>query len=113
MWVGNVVNSTGAAGSHFCKGPGCASLQSIWWAGYGVYQNVTVKNNYADLCGVGAAFTTAKDTTGPPNFHCAVPEGAVRQGFGGAAPEASAVEGGNVLMTNGACLQVFRAQKAC
>ncbi len=113
VWVGNVVNSTGAAGSNFCKGPGCASLQSIWWAGYGVYQNVTVKNNYADLCGVGGAFTTAKDTTGPPNFHCSVPRGAVRQGFGGAAPEASAVEGGNVLMTNGACLQVFRAQKAC
>ena len=60
VWVGNIINSTGASGSVFCKGRGCPAVQSVWWAGYGVYQNVIVKNNYADLCGIGSTFKTAR-----------------------------------------------------
>ena len=113
VWVGNIINSTGAAGSIFCKGPGCPAVQSVWWAGYGVYQNVIVKNNYADLCGIGSAFKTGTHTTGPPDYRCVIPMRGGAQGFGSASPEASLAEGGNVLMNNGSCLSVWKPQPSC
>ena len=113
VWVGNIINSTGASGSIFCKGRGCPAVQSVWWAGYGVYQNVIVKNNYADLCGIGSTFKTATHTTGPPDYRCVIPMRGGAQGFGGASPEASLAEGGNVLMNNGSCLSVWKPQASC
>jgi hypothetical protein len=113
VWVGNIINSTGAARSGFCTGPGCGAIQSAWWAGYGIYQNVIVKNNYADLCGISGAFRQARDTTGPPDYHCAVPRTTTDRWFGGSAPETSAVEGGNVMMTNGACFSLWKRQNSC
>ena len=117
IWVGNIITSTGAAGRSFCVGFPCGAIQSAWWAGYGRYQNVIVKNNYADLCGISGAWNPANDTTGPPDYHCKVPLAPATSNsngdyFGGAAPEASAVEGGNVLMTNGAYFRVFKPPAA-
>jgi hypothetical protein len=113
VWVGNIINSTGAAGSSFCKGPGCGVIQSVWWAGYGIYQNVIVKNNYADMCGITGAFRQDRDTYGPPDFHCAVPITTAHQWFGGASAETSLAEGGNVMMTNGGCLGIWKPQVSC
>jgi hypothetical protein len=113
VWVGNIINSTGAAHSGFCTGPGCGAVQSAWWAGYGIYQNIIVKNNYADLCGIGGAFKQARDTTGPPDYHCAAPRTTSDLWFGRSAPETSAVEGGNVMMTNGACFSLWKRQNSC
>ena len=113
VWVGNIINSTGAAGRVFCTGPGCSTNQSVWWAGYGIYQNVIVKNNYADMCGIGGAFKQTRDTTGPPDYRCVVPMTTANQSFGGSSPEASAVEGGNVMMTNGACFSLWKRQTSC
>ena len=111
--MGNIINSTGAAGRAFCKGPGCSTNQSVWWAGYGIYQNVIVKNNYADMCGIGGAFKQTRDTTGPPDYHCVVPMTTANQSFGGSSPEASLVEGGNVMMTNGGCFSLWKRQTSC
>jgi len=117
IWVGNIITATGAAGRGFCTGFPCAAIQSAWWAGYGRYQNVIVKNNYADLCGMGGDWSRANDTTGPPNYRCRVPAAPATSNsnstaFGSAAPEASAVEGGNVLLTNGAYFSVFKAAQS-
>jgi hypothetical protein len=121
VWVGNIITATRAAPG-FCTGFPCPAVQSAWWAGYGRYQNVIVKNNYADLCGIGGSFFQSQEmrgspryTTGPPDYHCNVPLYPSTQldpnlqNFGGAAPETSAVEGGNVMMTNGAYFIVFKA----
>jgi hypothetical protein len=113
VWVGNIINATGAAGRVFCTGPGCGANQSVWWAGYGIYQNVIVKNNYADMCGIGGAFKQTRDTTGPPDYHCVVPMTTANQSFGGASPEASLAEGGNVMMTNGGCFSLWKPQTSC
>ena len=114
VWVGNLITSTGAAPDGGCianQFP-CMTVQSIWWAGYGVYQNVTVKNNYVDLCGVGGnGIRVGVNVTS--DGKCLVPPtGLTPRWFGGAAPETSAQEGGNVLMTNGAYFTVFKTQNS-
>ena len=112
VWVSNVVNATGAsreAGS----GPGKGGTTQIWWAGYGIYQTVIVKNNYVDLCGAGPTFNTAGYTTGAPDYHCVIPQSLdIKSAFGGANGETSVVEGGNVMMTKGAYFGVFKAQNS-
>jgi hypothetical protein len=114
VWVGNVITSTGAAPDGGCVANQfpCLTVQSIWWAGYGVYQNVIVKNNYVDLCGVGGAgIQVGINVTS--DGKCLVPATAPTPSwFGRAAPETSAEEGGNVLMTNGAYFSVFRTQSS-
>ena len=91
VWVGNIINSTGAAGRAFCTGPGCSTNQSVWWVGYGIYQNVIVKNNYADLCGIGGRLqadqghnrTSGLSLRGPDDDGQSVVWGGVPRGFSG------------------------------
>jgi hypothetical protein len=130
VWVTNIVNASGAAPGY--SGPGNPSVQSIWWAGYGVYSHVYVKNNYADICGVYLASISkarrsdrddgrgsgqrrgpSADQTEGPNYRCAPPMTTVPPGFGGASPETSLAEGGNVMMNNGRCFSIWTRQTSC
>jgi hypothetical protein len=111
VYVSNAVFTTGlATGREYCNGGGnavpiypCSAVQSMWWAGYGTYNNLTVQNNYVDLCGNNVG-----------NYGMPVPcsarevQAAIRAGrFGSSGPEVTAAQGGNVLMTTGQCIGVF------
>jgi hypothetical protein len=121
--VGNIITSTGAAGHGFCTGFPCAAVQSAFWAGYGVYQNVIVKNNYADMRRIGGGFSQSSEMTGRPflynrPFGLSLPSPPVAEAwrqsnFASSYPETSTVEDGNVMMTNGACFSVWTRQTAC
>ena len=109
VYATNIVNATGAA-PRFCTGPGCSMVGNVWWAGYGTFQNVIVKNNYVDLCGVNYV-----SSTGPPHYNCtppASPGPSQNSWFGSSAPELSAIESGNVMMTNGGYFKVFMKQNS-
>ena len=111
--MGNIINSTGAAGRAFCKGPGCSTNQSVWWAGYGIYQNVIVKNNYADMCGIGGAFKQTQGHNRTSGLSLRGPDDDGQSVVWGVVPEASLAEGGNVMMTNGGCFSLWKPQTSC
>jgi hypothetical protein len=104
VYIGNFVHATGAAAPTVPAGNVVGGAAQVIWSAYGNYKNITVKNNYVDMCGMG----TGARNAGPPSYTC-IP---VVSGWSSVPPETSAVEGGNVMMTNGAYLSVFKAQNS-
>jgi hypothetical protein len=88
-----------------------SQIGSAMWAGYGVYQNVTVNNNYLDSCGYSWA------SWGPaPTFYCIPPAqgtiGTLQTALGGGKGTVTQLQENNVLMTTGGCFEPFGAGAA-
>jgi hypothetical protein len=124
VWVANATYANGAAGSGFCVGWPCTSAANAWGLFYATYLSTTVINNYADLTAISAtkdsgSLTGATEQGPTPQWTMGYPAYTYRSPLypassynginwfsAGGAPTQN--DGGNVSLTNGACLSAFQ-----